>query len=250
MVATKVFLPKSELEEFVVCYYFSKSDNFDFTGFANPTIHQELFFNFGENFELHNNDGNVYSSRNWLSGIQSKSSKVKTNGKHLTAGVIFKPWGLYAAFGIDAKDICDKSININVLCDFKNQFNGNNIDDEQFFDLMEYLLTRSLKRVRLNETMKSIIKDMQRDSLSCLSRKFNCSKKSIIQSYNKMVGLSPQKFFTLKSICDSISKLQKEPSLKLTELAYEQGFYDQAHFTKVFKEHMGLTPKEFRSKNR
>ena len=33
----------------------------------------------------------------------------------------------------------------------------------------------------------------------------------------------------------------------LAEIALEAGFYDQAHFSRVFQQHMGIGPKEFRS---
>ena len=33
----------------------------------------------------------------------------------------------------------------------------------------------------------------------------------------------------------------------LSEIAADAGFYDQSHFTNVFKRHTGLTPAEFRS---
>jgi AraC-like DNA-binding protein len=63
-----------------------------------------------------------------------------------------------------------------------------------------------------------------------------------------MIGISPHKFYTLKCICETIKVLQNNPTVKLTELAYNQGFYDQAHFIRVFKEHTRLTPKEFRNR--
>lgn len=64
-----------------------------------------------------------------------------------------------------------------------------------------------------------------------------------------MIGLSPQKFYMLKCICESIAFLKDNPKTKLTELAYAQGFYDQAHFIRTFKAHTGLSPREFISKN-
>lgn len=249
MILTTEYKPKSILEEFVVCFYYNRSDYLEYYGHSNPTIYQELFFNLGDTFELQNTDGLLNCQRNWLSGIQSKSSIVKTSGKHITAGVIFKPWGLYSAFGINAKEFYNKRIDSRMLFDFSNELSKGDISETHFFDLMEHSLTKSLRKSNMTVTMKSIVNDLERESLAVLSEKLNRSKKSIIQSYNKMLGVSPQKFYTLKSICDTISILQKNPTIKLTELAYNQGFYDQAHFIRVFKEYTGLNPKEFRTQN-
>ncbi|MBL7934475.1 MAG: AraC family transcriptional regulator [Bacteroidia bacterium] len=248
MISTTEYRPKSLLEEFVVCFYFNKSDKFEYSGYANPTTNQELFFNLGDNFELKNSIGQVTSQRSWISGLQSKSVSIKSSGRHITAGVIFKPWGLYTAFGINAKELTNKTIDSNLICDLSNELDNSEFSESQFFDLIEYKLLKSIKRSKMTKVMQKITNEMEQENLATLSEKLGRSKKSIIESFNKMIGLSPNKFFTLRCICDSITVLQNNTKIKLTELAYNQGFYDQAHFIKVFKEHTGLTPKEFRNR--
>ena len=100
MISSKTYTPKSDLEEFVDCFYFNVSDEFSYTGFAHPTPNQELFFNLGDSFEIQNAFGKMTSQRSWISGLQSKPLTVRASGRHITAGVIFKPWGLYSAFGL------------------------------------------------------------------------------------------------------------------------------------------------------
>lgn len=247
MISTTEFIPKSLLEEFVVCFYFNKGDEFEYSGYANPTINQELFFNLGDRFELINSQGHSNCQRNWMSGIQSKSLSVNTSGRHITAGVIFKPWGLYAAYGVNAKDIANNIMDSRLLFDLNKELENNEFSDSQFFDLLEYNLLKSIKRSRMTKIMLQIVNELERENLYSLSEKLIRSKKTIIESFNKMIGLSPHKFYTLKCICETITILQNNSSIKLTELAYNQGFYDQAHFIRIFKEHVGLTPKEFRN---
>lgn len=245
MISTTEYRPKSLLEEFVVCFYFNKSDNFEYSGYAYPTTNQELFFNLGDNFELKNGIGQVTNQRSWISGLQSKSVSVKSSGRHITAGVIFKPWALYTAFGLNAKELTNKTMDSNLICNISNELDNGEFSESQFFDLMECQLLKSIKRSKMTKVMQKIANEMEQENLATLSEKFSCSKKSIIESYNKMIGVSPHKFFTLRCICNSIKVLQNNKKIKLTELAYNQGFYDQAHFNRVFKEHTGLTPKEF-----
>lgn len=248
MLSTTVYRPKSLLEEFVVCFYMNKSDSFEYCDYSNPTINQELFFNLGDRFELKNASGQVTSQRTWISGLQSKSLSVKASGRHITAGVIFKPWGLYTGFGLNAKELANKTIDSRALCDLSDEFSTYEFSDTAFFDLMEYTLTKSIKRFRMTKSMQRIVAEMEQENLTLLSENLSCSKKTMIESFNKMLGISPHKFFTLKCICETISIMESNPTIKLTELAYNQGFYDQAHFIRVFKEHTGLTPKEFRNK--
>ena len=48
-------------------------------------------------------------------------------------------------------------------------------------------------------------------------------------------------------IQDAARKLQNGEGKNLTEVALAVGFFDQAHFCRVFKQHTGVTPGEFRS---
>lgn len=249
MMLTTLYKPTSALEEFVDCFYYNKSDNYEYHGRCNPTINQELFFNLGDQFEVQNQYGQINRQRNWLSGMQSEPLMVKTTGKHITAGVIFKPWGLYAAFGINPKELYNKTTNSAILHDFNDELKEGEISATHFFELVEHTLIKSLKKSKMTETMHNIVSDLEREDLAVLAEKLNRSKKSIIQSFNKMMGVSPNKFYTLKCVCETISIIQNNPTIKLTELAYKQGFYDQAHFIRVFKAYTGLTPKVFRSKN-
>ena len=142
MISTTVYNPKSELKEFVVCFYYNKSDKFEYSGFANPTINQELFFNLGDSFVINNSVGQLTHQKNWISGIQSKSLPVRSSGRHITAGVIFKPWGLYSAFGIKAKDLTNKIMDSRSFCDISNEWDSHNPSENHFFDLIDQKLTR------------------------------------------------------------------------------------------------------------
>jgi AraC-like DNA-binding protein len=57
------------------------------------------------------------------------------------------------------------------------------------------------------------------------------------------VGTSPKKFASIVRLKHVIH--QYNPDHSLTELAYEAGFYDQAHFIKEFKLFTGATPEKF-----
>jgi len=46
-----------------------------------------------------------------------------------------------------------------------------------------------------------------------------------------------------------LKMLEQKKFTNLTSLAYENGYYDQAHFIKDFKEFTGISPKSFFSDN-
>lgn len=46
---------------------------------------------------------------------------------------------------------------------------------------------------------------------------------------------------------DRASRVLTERTASLSEVALQAGFYDQSHFTRVFKRHTGMTPAQFRA---
>jgi signal transduction histidine kinase/DNA-binding response OmpR family regulator/ligand-binding sensor domain-containing protein len=68
-----------------------------------------------------------------------------------------------------------------------------------------------------------------------------------ITLYNKMksiTNLSPREFCTVIRL-KRAGQLLKESGLTITEIAYEVGFKDPSHFSKLFKKQFGKSPKEF-----
>jgi AraC-like DNA-binding protein len=69
-----------------------------------------------------------------------------------------------------------------------------------------------------------------------LSRKFSSS-----------IGISPKQLAKIIRLQATLKTLLNKDVSKLTDLAYENEYFDQAHFIKDFKEFTGLTPKAFYS---
>jgi AraC-like DNA-binding protein len=66
--------------------------------------------------------------------------------------------------------------------------------------------------------------------------------------FSEYFGISPYAYYLLRKIKESQSVLLRKNSA--TETAYECGFFDQSHFTKEFKKHVGVTPGAFLHDNR
>lgn len=67
-----------------------------------------------------------------------------------------------------------------------------------------------------------------------------------VKSYS---GFSPLNYLITIRISEAI-KLLKRNSLSVTEIALETGFYSSQHFSTTFKKLTGLTPRDFRNKNK
>jgi AraC-like DNA-binding protein len=67
--------------------------------------------------------------------------------------------------------------------------------------------------------------------------------------FNKYVGVSANTFGTLNRFHKSLNQLLYRDYSKLSDLAFDNGYFDQMHFIKEFKRFAGNTPKSFVHQN-
>jgi len=76
-----------------------------------------------------------------------------------------------------------------------------------------------------------------------LAEQLHISQSPLEKRFRQAVGTSPKKFASIVRLKNVIQQYNTVSSL--TELGYETGFYDQAHFIKEFKTFTGDTPEKF-----
>ncbi len=76
-----------------------------------------------------------------------------------------------------------------------------------------------------------------------LIEQLHVSQSPLEKRFRQAVGTSPKKYASIVRMKNVIK--QYSPANSLTDLAYEGGFYDQAHFIKEFKIFTGDTPGKF-----
>jgi AraC-like DNA-binding protein len=79
--------------------------------------------------------------------------------------------------------------------------------------------------------------------IKALAQQLHTSQSPLEKRFRAAVGASPKKFSSIVRLKNLLQQFPKTGSL--TELGYEAGFYDQAHFIKEFKAFTGDTPENF-----
>jgi AraC family transcriptional regulator len=69
------------------------------------------------------------------------------------------------------------------------------------------------------------------------------------RAFKLSMGISPHKWLTGMRISEA-QELLKEGKLSLTEIAIATDFAEQSHFTRVFKEIVGVSPGIWQRQNR
>lgn len=103
-------------------------------------------------------------------------------------------------------------------------------------------LTRHEYDLQLAYCLKQIQQSAGHLPLSDLTDQLGISQRHLSRKFQQLVGLSPKVYLRMSRFIRSLDQLKKYPLLSLTEVAYQSGYYDQAHFIRDYKTFTGHTP--------
>lgn len=83
-------------------------------------------------------------------------------------------------------------------------------------------------------------------SLQALSALVGLSQAHFCREFKKSVGLAPHKYVMQQRIEMAKRLLKQQQDLAIAEIATDCGFTHQSHMGKIFKEHTGVTPRQYR----
>ncbi len=86
-------------------------------------------------------------------------------------------------------------------------------------------------------------------SVDALSVQLNINRRQLERRFAAAIGISPKQLAKIIRLQTTLKMLNQLPTGSLTALAHENGYYDQAHFIKDFKEFTGKPPGEFYAGN-
>lgn len=109
------------------------------------------------------------------------------------------------------------------------------LTDQSVVDNIVKSTVDALSRTKGNEPIKSILKDD-------LSKRRDLERK-----FSKQLGISPKQLGKTIRLQAALKLMLDNNGENLTQIAYESGYYDQAHFIKDFKEFTGTNPSEYLS---
>ncbi|WAC12489.1 helix-turn-helix domain-containing protein [Dyadobacter pollutisoli] len=120
--------------------------------------------------------------------------------------------------------------------------------DEQRINIVEHFLLSQLKNIHADklilESVKLIYESKGTMRIKELNDKLCISQSPFEKRFRKAVGTTPKKFASIVRFNVVLANLRDPKSL--TEICYDNNFFDQAHFSKDFKQFTGDTPENFK----
>jgi AraC-like DNA-binding protein len=123
---------------------------------------------------------------------------------------------------------------------------------DQRFDLADCELRSRILASRLPHpsivwTWRRLVESQGRASVGRIVEEVGWSQKHLIAQFREHIGLAPKslaRVLRFGRAVECIKSTAPGGQLKLTDLALDCGYYDQAHFTRDFRAFAGVTPTE------
>jgi AraC-like DNA-binding protein len=121
--------------------------------------------------------------------------------------------------------------------------------DGQFDILSSYLWQQiQVNNANTDETthyaLGQIIQANGNIELKELLKEINMTERTFERKFNHHVGISPKLFARICRFQTSLQQLKSSNYNKLSDIAFDNGYADQSHFIRAFKEFAGYSPNQ------
>lgn len=188
-----------------------------------------------------------------ITGISDSFKIFKNSINTGTILVYFTEVGLTCFTSTPANELFNQSISLeNILDKSKVSETEEKLDfaetDKQRILIVEHFLLSQLKEIQKDkliiEAVRLIYQSKGTIQINELNKKLFISQSPFEKRFRKLVGTSPKKFSSIVRFNSVLDNLNSTKSL--TDICYENNFFDQAHFIKNFKQFTGDTPENFK----
>lgn len=220
-----------------------------------PTGNIEWMFHFGKPFVVNDANTKLFQPRSLASGISSSYFDVSTQGEAGVIAVTFYPYAASHFLRFPLSEIEDSSVNLldiysRPMKEVEERISSRALVKERI-GIIENFLLKCFKPCKNNDILlirkgiELINQSKGQLKASDLSKSLLLTNKSLERKFSQYLGKTPKQFIRIvrfQGIIQHYSGLQKKP---LTQLSYDNGYFDQAHFIKDFKSLSGYSPREF-----
>ena len=221
-----------------------------------PSAH--LFVNLGGPARLWDSGPSVSSAvftDGWFMGVWTRRFLYEYPARVRLVGVHFKPWGISPFAGMPAKELRDRWVPVDAVWQRSLDRIRNRVSDSASVTETLRVLEEEL-RSRLAEALPPGLDLVQRTGgrlaasggavpVGVLADAAGVSGNHLATQFKSHVGVTPKRVARIYRFARLILSVDARRPVDWAELAQTAGYFDQAHFSREFKDFTGHTPTEY-----
>ncbi|RRR98455.1 helix-turn-helix transcriptional regulator [Glycomyces terrestris] len=221
-----------------------------------PSAH--LFLNLGDPARLWNSDpaaAPAFVADGWFAGMWTRRFTVEYPASVRLLGVHFKPWGTSPFTGMPASELTNRWVPVDAVWQrsldrIRNRLHESGATAEALHSLEAELLARlvdapphGLGLVR--HTARRLERAHGAVAIAGLADTAGVSASHLNTQFRLHVGVSPKRVARIYRFARLILSVDVQGPVDWAETAHRGGYFDQAHFSREFKEFTGHTPSQY-----
>jgi AraC-like DNA-binding protein len=216
----------------------------------------EMLFTLGDDIKRYTSKNDfILQPRSMVLGQTIDPFYIEPTGYVNTFAIRFYPYGFSSLVAVPLKNLANKETALDMLFgkSIAKKLEQDIIqatDVKQRIEIIElFLLNQLSEQVTVDNIVKTTIDTLLltkgRASISDILKDDLSKRRQLERLFVKQIGVSPKQLAKVIRFQSAIKMLLNDEGENLTNIAYENDYYDQAHFIKDFKEYTGISPKEF-----
>src|SRR5262245_997309 len=218
-----------------------------------PTGCVELILNFGEAYRLVEGAGVEMCRTAWLCGPQPGPILLEQPTYQHVIGVRLRPAGAHGVVGRPMRETTGLALNLSDLVgpeadELLERCEEARSIERCFRVLAQWIAACSMRTPRIDAAVAWVVAQLDASGgtapIAALREHAGLSKMRLVEDFRRDVGLTPKLYARIVRFRRALGQLQSVRP-RLTAVALDARYYDQAHMNRDFRALGGVTPRAF-----
>jgi AraC-like DNA-binding protein len=190
----------------------------------------------------------------WVSGERTSYIVIGAHKNQSMVGIRFRPGGAYPFFRFPISELSESVTELDLIWgslvnEIREQLLSIESHEEKLSTLEAFLLAQAHRSLEANRLISFAVLQLQNSpqflAIRDLASMIGITQKHLISQFEKVVGLRPKSFARVCKFQKVVNMIEQEQQIEWSAIAYDCGYYDQAHFIKEFQTFSGLNPSAY-----
>jgi AraC-like DNA-binding protein len=192
--------------------------------------------------------------RSWISGQHSRPIEIEAAQNSCMIGARFRPGGAHAILSSPLSELNDAVVELDLVWGpmvhgLRDRLLDAPSVDDRFAILEAALLCRSAGRLALDPALSRALACIRAHpgevSIRALASHIGISQGRLVRLFEQRVGLKPKQLARVMRFQNVVQQLERDPPPPWIVVAAENGYFDQPHLIRDFRDFAAMRPSEY-----